>query len=46
MLAIFNLMFLQTYQGANVSSVALVEIIGCKYGSIVTNNMTFVFVGK
>ena len=40
------MIFLHNYQGADVSSVALVETAVCKYGSFVTNNMTVVVVAK
>ena len=42
----FNIIFLQNYQGADVSSIASVETVGCKYGLFMTNNMTVVVVAK
>ena len=37
---------LHNYQCADVSSMAAVETVGCKYGSFVTNNITVVVVSK
>ena len=46
MSAIFNIIFLHNYQDADVSSMAAVETVGCKYCSFVNNNMTVVVVAK
>ena len=46
MSAIFNIIFLYNYQDADVSSMAAVETVGCKYCSFVNNNMAVVVVAK
>ena len=45
-LPFFDFVSPHNYQSAEMSSMAVVETLRCKYGSFVTNNITFVAAAK